>query len=101
MSRIRPDILEALFWLSGLAVVAVADPSGEPWIRVCLFDHLGSLVGLEFCPGCGLGRSVGYLVRGDIAASLSMHPLGIPAVGVIAYHATRLLRLPRFIPHSA
>lgn len=29
------------------------------------------------CPGCGLTRSIGALVRGDITLSLQYHPIGI------------------------
>lgn len=30
------------------------------------------------CPGCGMGRAVTAAMRGDLAASWSSHPLGIP-----------------------
>lgn len=32
------------------------------------------------CPGCGATRATLMALRGDLAASLQMHPLAIPAV---------------------
>lgn len=32
------------------------------------------------CPGCGLQRSILYLLKGDLEMSLRMHPAGIPLV---------------------
>jgi hypothetical protein len=29
------------------------------------------------CPGCGMTRAMGFLVRGDLASALSFHPLVI------------------------
>lgn len=49
-----------------------------------------SQAGIDICPGCGLGRSVAYLYRGDFAASFSMHPLGILAVLVIALRVVQI-----------
>ena len=82
--------LEAIFWIAGLVLVALPSPATEPWITICPLAHLGDLLGFHFCPGCGLGRSVAWLVRGDLPASLAMHPLGIPAVVILGSHAVRL-----------
>lgn len=45
------------------------------------------------CPGCGLTRAAGYLVRGDIASALTYHPLviliGIQAVAGWVWFALR------------
>lgn len=87
--------LEAIFWIAGLVAVALPDPSGDPWLRACLFDRVGEWIGWPFCPGCGLGRSVAWLVRGDLAASFAMHPLGLPAAAILLTHAANLLRSSR------
>ena len=91
------DLLMAASWAAGLAAVAVADPASEGLLSVCPFDALGAWLGLEFCPGCGLGHAVGYLVRGQFEESLAAHPLAVPAVGILIVHVAGLVRphLPR------
>ena len=92
--------MEAIFWIAGLALVALADPAGEPWVTVCPLAHLGDLLGFSCCPGCGLGRSVAWLARGDVASSFAVHPLGIPAVGILAHHVAGLWRGAQARPAS-
>lgn len=41
-----------------------------------------------YCPGCGLTRSAGQLVRGDLAGSWSQHPFLLLAFGQLAVLAT-------------
>ncbi|WP_233276895.1 DUF2752 domain-containing protein [Mucilaginibacter paludis] len=41
------------------------------------------LLGINWCPGCGLGHSISYLFHGNIPASLHAHWLGIPAIIII------------------
>ncbi|MCC5907625.1 MAG: DUF2752 domain-containing protein [Balneolaceae bacterium] len=69
---------EWLVLAAGLLSVAMLNPlvTSE---SICVIDR----VGLGFCPGCGLGRSVAFLFRGDLWSSMQMHPAGIPAVGII------------------
>lgn len=85
-------LAEAAFWATGLLFVACSDPLHPVLPSVCLFDRMGDWLGIAFCPGCGLGRSVGWLARGDFGASWQAHPLALPAVFVLAAHITRLLR---------
>jgi hypothetical protein len=92
MSRIirilRSVDSEAWIWLMGLAVVAILNPYGERHFTLCLFKNLG----FNFCPGCGLGRSIALLFRGDFAASFQVHPLGGPAVAVLGHRVVQLVR---------
>jgi hypothetical protein len=69
---------EWLILAAGLFSVAMLNPlvASESF---CIIYRAG----LEFCPGCGLGRSVAFLFRGDFWSSMQMHPAGIPAVGII------------------
>ncbi|MBO6574901.1 MAG: DUF2752 domain-containing protein [Rhodothermales bacterium] len=85
-------ILEAGFWTAGLVAVAAADPASGGLLSTCLFDHLGAAIGLDFCPGCGLGHAVGYLARGHVSASLAAHPLAVPAVLILSSHIVGLIR---------
>lgn len=34
------------------------------------------------CPGCGMTRALRLLLAGDVGASLRMHPLAVPVLGV-------------------
>ena len=88
MEIIRRIDSEAYIWLAGLVLVVLIGPSSESHFTVCLFKNLG----FDFCPGCGLGRSIAYLARGELTASLHAHPLGVPAVAVLAHRIVTLVR---------
>ena len=77
---------EALIWISALIILAVSDPAHHHY-TLCPFDNLG----ISFCPGCGLGRSVGYFFRADIESSFLSHPLGIPAIILLIYRSVKVL----------
>ena len=79
---------EALLWTVGLLLLLFVDPYGEQHFDFCLFKNLG----FEYCPGCGLGRSIALLYRGELTASLSAHPLGMAVFGVIL---SRIIKLAR------
>tara|TARA_R100001143_G_scaffold63603_2_gene73712 strand:- start:50811 stop:51152 length:342 start_codon:yes stop_codon:yes gene_type:complete len=69
---------EWIVLLSGLLLMAFLDPfSNAP--SYCILDRLG----LNFCPGCGLGKSIAHTFRGDLHASMQAHPAGIFAILVI------------------
>lgn len=78
--------LEAFFWSVAFILLALYTPSADHHISFCLFRNLG----LKYCPGCGLGRSISFLFHGDLQGSLSMHPLGIPAVLIISWRIVTL-----------
>jgi len=81
--------LEVLIWLGGFIFLATLDPALEHPI-LCPLGRLG----FDFCPGCGLGRSVSMLLHGDIPGSLQLHPLGIPAAFILLNRILFLLRHP-------
>ena len=56
-----------------LALIAVYGPVHIP----CLYS---TVTGIQ-CPACGITRSVASIARGDIAASLAFHPMGILLAG--------------------
>ncbi|WP_311954640.1 DUF2752 domain-containing protein [Mucilaginibacter terrae] len=43
------------------------------------------LVGITWCPGCGIGHSISWLLHGNLTQSFKAHYLGIPALAVIIY----------------
>jgi hypothetical protein len=55
------------------------NPETDPHYSFCCLKFLG----IHFCPGCGIGHSISYLLHGNISSSLSAHPLGIFAVIII------------------
>jgi hypothetical protein len=66
----------SLLWLLG-AGGAVAATALLPIHGECGFRFL---VGAP-CPGCGMTRACLALARGDVAASLALHPLALPFAG--------------------
>ena len=80
--------LEMLMWIGALGFLLLIDPYNQDHHSLCLFNNLG----IEFCPGCGLGRSISLIFHGDLSGSLQMHPLGIPALVVILWRVGRLMR---------
>jgi hypothetical protein len=72
---------ELAFWLCGLIGLAIGDPASQAHFTLCPLK----LMGLTWCPGCGLGHSISWLFHGDLKNSLHAHWLGIPAVIVIVH----------------
>lgn len=79
--------LEAVAWLTALIFLAVYAPSRDTHFTLCPLATRG----LDFCPGCGLGRSISCLFHGQVMESFNAHPLGIFAVIVLTLRITRLI----------
>jgi hypothetical protein len=77
--------VEGIVWFTGLIVLAFCEPT-QKHVSICPFYQLG----FDFCPGCGLGRSISFLFHGEIIHSLTTHPLGIFAVIVLSYRIIQL-----------
>lgn len=71
--------LELLFWVGCIIAIFVLELEEEMHISLCPLDQFG----FDWCPGCGLGRSMNLLAQGEIQASWSMHPLAMFAFAVI------------------
>jgi Protein of unknown function (DUF2752) len=79
--RLKTAALLAL----GLAVAAVL-PARRPLpFDACVWH---ALTGYR-CLTCGLTRSICLLMQGEPAASLAMHPGGVVAMALVAWHALR------------
>ncbi len=63
------------------------DPSGTHF-SVCILNNLG----LEWCPGCGLGRSMALLMNGEFYESWNRHPLAGFALIVILYRIIEIIK---------
>ena len=86
--RLDPELL---MWVSGLLYLALIDPGSEGHLSLCIFRA----VGFEYCPGCGLGKSISYLFHGDFSRSFGLHPLGSVAVIILAGRIGSLIRKHR------
>ncbi len=79
---------EATVWILALILLATMSPENGH-SSLCPLRNAG----ISFCPGCGLGHSVSWLIRGDIIASFQAHPLGMFAVIVLVFRIVQLLRI--------
>lgn len=91
MKRIKPYLKiiewEAIFWLVGLIYLMFINPYQNQQFTLCPFHNIG----ITFCPGCGLGRSISFFYHGDFLHSLKTHQLGIIAFVLIAVRVIKLL----------
>lgn len=81
--------LELIFWVTGFLLLGMAKPADHDYGHHFTFCPLANL-GLSWCPGCGLGRSVTHLLHGHIRESFHYHWFGIPAVLIIGYRTVTL-----------
>jgi len=79
---------EAVVWMLALIALALYTPA-ENHLTLCPLANLG----FDFCPGCGLGRSISFLLHGNIKRSFEAHPLGIFAVIVLSFRSAKLVTL--------
>ena len=80
--------IEQAFWIAALLGLFIMNPSGLNHLTLCPL----ALSGLDFCPGCGLGRSISFLLHGDLQKSIHMHMLGIPALLIIVYRIYHIFK---------
>ncbi len=80
--------LEAWIWIAGLIYLIFINPYQHQSFTFCPFHNLG----LDFCPGCGLGRSIAFFYHGDIIHSLKAHPLGMIGLAIIIHRIYFLIK---------
>lgn len=80
MLNILQKNLELLFWIGALIALGLSDPSQTHFV-LCPFR----LAGITWCPGCGIGHAIAYLLQGNYKASFHAHWLGFPATGIIIF----------------
>ena len=78
--------LELFFWIIALVYLAVINPA-EQHFSFCIFKHLG----FSWCPGCGIGHSISYLLHGSVIKSFQTHWLGTFALLIIVYRILQLI----------
>ena len=83
--------LELIFWVTAILLLGIAKPIEHHQGYHFTFCPLANM-GLSWCPGCGLGRSITQLFHGNVKESFHFHWLGIPAVLIIGYRIVTLGR---------
>jgi hypothetical protein len=78
---------ELVFWVSALISLAFTNPAAAGHFSLCPLKTMG----ITWCPGCGLGHAISWLLHGDVRNSLQAHWLGIPALAVILYRIYGLI----------
>lgn len=86
-SYIKHLNIELLVWPLALGALYLMDPHGSG-PSLCPLKWLG----LSWCPGCGLGHAIHYLLHGEWAASWHSHPLGTFALGVLIWRTVDLAK---------
>jgi hypothetical protein len=85
---------ELAFWAAALISLALTDPTNEAHFILCPLK----LLGIKWCPGCGLGHSISFLFHGDLMQSFHAHWLGLPAVIIILHRIYVLGKMNLFQP---
>jgi len=72
---------ELVFWIAAIIALAVTDPLSTSHYTLCPLK----LADITWCPGCGMGHAIAWLLHGNIKNSWHAHWLGIPALLIISY----------------
>jgi hypothetical protein len=88
LSHLKTIPFELIFWVAGLLYLLLSPLAVELPMQLCLFRKIG----LDFCPGCGLGESIGWLLRGEFGRSIETHILGPLAVAIIVHRVFQLAK---------
>lgn len=79
---------EVIIWSAALIYLAFLNDADVTHFSICPLSNLG----IDSCPGCGLGKSITLFFNGDISGSFNTHLLGIPAVLILTYRIVSLVR---------
>lgn len=86
--RLRTVPVEAIIWIGALIALAFYHPVPGTHFTLCPLANIG----FRYCPGCGLGRSISYILHGDFQLSWKTHPLGVFAVVILGNRIVSLFR---------
>ena len=90
-TRLRMPI-ELIFWIVALVILANGDVREQQTAAHFTLCPLANL-GFACCPGCGIGRSITALFHGNLGLSFHLHWFGLPAVIILLYRISILIRL--------
>jgi hypothetical protein len=80
---------ELIIWPAALILLFVMNPHCDNGPGFCLLKRLG----IPWCPGCGLGHSVSFLLHGEWKEAFKSHFLGPFALIMLVYRTFQLARL--------
>lgn len=83
---------ELIFWVLALMTLAIATPEEYGHAHHFTLCPLANL-GIDSCPGCGVGRSITQLLHGNFTESWKHHWFGIPALLIIVFRIVGLIKL--------
>ncbi len=72
-----------------ILALGLTDPGADSHFILCPFK----LAGITWCPGCGIGHAISWLLHGNIHKSLKAHWFGMPALFIILYRICDLIYL--------
>lgn len=81
--------IELFIWPVALVLLFLMDPHASGDFSLCPLSYLH----IRWCPGCGLGHSISFVLHGEWKASLKSHPLGPFAVIILLYRTYQLGQL--------
>jgi Protein of unknown function (DUF2752) len=88
MQFLKKFPLELIIWIGSLSFLGSIDPYAKQ-MSICVFNWIG----LSWCPGCGLGHSISFLLHGEFFQSWNAHVLGGFGLMVLMHRILQLLRL--------
>ena len=92
--RLQPFPLELILLIGSIIAILTINPYSDSF-SLCPLHNLG----LDWCPGCGLGKGMNLLARGEFKASWEMHPLASLAYGVIFHRIWILIKQLKSTTH--
>jgi len=83
---------ELIFWIVALVCLALTNPAAQGHFTLCPLK----LLGIAWCPGCGLGHAISFLLHGDLKSSFHAHWLGLPVLLALIYRIFILIEARRY-----
>ncbi|MBK8847745.1 MAG: DUF2752 domain-containing protein [Bacteroidetes bacterium] len=84
MKQVIANNFELISWVTAIIFLAINPP--DTYYPICPSQWLL----IHYCPGCGIGRSIGCALRFDFHASWQYHKLGIPATIILLWRIKSL-----------
>lgn len=76
---------EVILWNG--ALIGLGMMNTDSTTSFCILKNIG----IDWCPGCGLGHAIHYALHLEFAKSVQEHILGIPATLIIFYQSCKAI----------